>query len=355
MSKSPPDYLDLPPRRESFLARYPRKVKLAGAAVLLVVLIAPPVWIHMRLHRSAQNVEAASYAPQSKTEENPEAAGVKSGVEADAAAFYDPSVKLTPAPDSRVTEDTGNGSLPRISDSGLRPWQVYARPFNAADKRPRIAIVVTGLGMAKMITDQAITQLPPPVTLSFNAQAPAVAALGTRARQNGHEILLQVPMEPFDYPQNDPGPGTLLTNLSNSDNVARLLKVLSKAVGYVGITSTHGASFTANQEKFAPVMQVLHDRGLMVLDTHDAPYSVVADMARSDGVPVATTTERLDADLSPDVIAATLGDLEKTARQTGHAVGITAATPVMVAQLQTWIKGLPERGIALAPLSATVQ
>ena len=31
-----------------------------------------------------------------------------------------------------------------------------------------------------------------------------------RAREAGHEVLLEVPMEPFDYPDNDPGPQTLL-------------------------------------------------------------------------------------------------------------------------------------------------
>jgi len=202
----------------------------------------------------------------------------------------------------RISEETADGSLPRISEDGARPWQVYARPFNAADKRPRVAIVITDLGLSRVITDRVIAQLPPTVTLALSAQGPVVASWAARARQDGHEILLQVPMEPFDYPRSDPGPDTLLTNLPNSDNMGRLYKMMRRASGYVGITSVTGSRFTTDSNKLTPVMTAIHDRGLMVLDARAAPHSVVADMARSANVPVATVTQRLDGDLSPEAI-----------------------------------------------------
>ncbi len=356
MSESVHDIFALPPRRETFLARYPRNLKLSLAAVIFALIVLPPAWIHGQLHRHAKSIYAPSFS-KAKEEERLSISGNKVGTDINAPALNDQddrSVKLIPAPDSRVTEDTAEGSLPRIAEDGARPWQVYARPFNAADKRPRIAIVVTGLGMSRAITDQAITQLPPTVTLSFNAQGAVVGAWGGRARQDGHEILLQIPMEPYDYPRSDSGPNTLLTNLPNSENLARLSRLLRRATGYVGITTIFGSNFAADQTTFAPVLQVAQDRGLMLLDSRATAHSVVTDMSRRAGVPVATVTQRLDTDLSPEAIAATLEDLEKTARQKGRAVGITEATPVIIAQLQTWLKTLPEHGIALAPLSATV-
>ena len=345
------------PRRETFLARYPRNVKMLATVMALALVILPPAWIHGHLHKRAatRTVDAAAEMDMSKLLG---LGGEK--IETDIAAPSlndqdDPNIKLVPAPDSRVTEDTAEGSLPRISESGVSPWQVYARPFNSSDKRPRIAIVVTDLGMSRTITDQTIAQLPATITLAFNAQGAVVSAWGQRARQDGHEILLQVPMEPFDYPRSDPGPNTLLTNLPNSDNIERLLRILRKATGYVGVTSVSGSRFTTDTNKLLPVLAALHDRGLMVLDARAAPHSVVTDMAHNAGVPVVTVTQRLDGDLSPDAIAAALNDLEKTARQNGRAVGITAATPVMIAQLQAWAKNLPQHGIALAPVTAMFQ
>lgn len=358
MSENASEPLTPPPRRETFLARYPRNVKMAATVVILALIILPPAWIHGRLHQHLDNGEFLSSSPEMETGKLSPAGNKVIGTDINAPALNDQndrSIKLVQAPDRRVTEDTPEGPLPRISEDGLLPWQIYARPFNTADRRPRIAIVITGLGLSPAITDQAISQLPPTVTLALDSQGPVVAAWGNRARQDGHEILLQVPMEPFDYPRSDPGPMTLLTNLPNSDNLGRLLTAMRHAVGYVGITTASGSRFTTDSNKYMTVLEVLHKRGLMVVDTRTAPHGVVTDMAVSSGVPVATVTQRLDTDLSPDAIAAVLDDLEKTARQNGRAIGVTAPTPLMLNQLQAWAKTLPQRGIALAPISAMVQ
>ncbi|MFA5041257.1 MAG: divergent polysaccharide deacetylase family protein [Bdellovibrionales bacterium] len=347
----------LPPRRETFLALYPRNLKLFVTAIIFAILVLPPAFIH------GYNVRHKSVTPTPLPTGMADAEKWMPGyrkVESDINApalndQNDRSIKLIPAPESRVTEDTAEGSLPRIAEDGARPWQVYARPFNSADRRPRVAIVIVDLGLSRAITDQAIAQTPPTVTLSFNSQGPVVAAWGTRARQDGHEILIQVPVEPFDYPRSDPGAGTLLTNLSSSENIGRLQSALRKATGYVGVTTTFGSRFTSDPTRFGLIVQELRKRGLMVLDSRVVPHGVVTEMARDAGVPVATVTQRLDVDLDPAAIAAALENLEKTARQTGRAVGITTATPVMINQLQAWAKTLPEHGIALAPLTAMVQ
>ena len=44
------------------------------------------------------------------------------------------------------------------------------------------------------------------------------------ARRGGHEILMQVPFEPFDYPNNNPGPDTLLISQPAAKNVEDLHK-----------------------------------------------------------------------------------------------------------------------------------
>jgi polysaccharide deacetylase 2 family uncharacterized protein YibQ len=357
MSEHASEFYTLPPRRETFLARYPRNIKMAATVAILAILILPPAWIHGRLHQHTEGANTTASADMDMGK-LPAIANKVVGTDINAPALNDQndrSIKLTEAPDRRVTEDTAEGPLPRISEDGLRPWQVYARPFNTADHRPRIAIVITDLGMSRAITDAAINQLPPTVTLSFNSQGPVVAAWGGRARQDGHEILLQVPMEPFDFPRSDPGPGTLLTSLPDSDNLERLLTAMHRAVGYVGITTVSGSRFTTDSSKFMTVIDALRKRGLMVLDSRVAPHSVVTDMATSNGVPVATVTQRLDGDLSPEAIATVLDDLEKTARQNGRAIGIASPSPVMISQLQAWAKDLPQRGIALAPLSAMVK
>lgn len=76
-------------------------------------------------------------------------------------------VTLAPAPVPGLVEDSRNGPLPRIAEDGRRPWQVYARPFPAADRRPRIAIVLAEMGISGVTTGNALQKLPPTITLAF--------------------------------------------------------------------------------------------------------------------------------------------------------------------------------------------
>ena len=358
MSETTSSAFVLPPRRETFLARYPRNLKLFVAALIFGLMVLPPAFIHRYnlSHKGAPLTALNALNGQETDKWIPGFKKLETDVSAPALNDQDDrSIKLIPAPETRVTEDTAEGSLPRIGEDGSRPWQVYARSFNSADRRPRVAIIITDLGLSRVTTDQAISQTPPTVTLSFSSQGSVVAAWGVRARQDGHEILIQIPVEPFDYPRSDPGADTLLTNLSSSENLGRLMTSLRRATGYIGVTTTFGSRFTSDPTRFGLILQELRKRGLMVLDSRVVPHGVVTDMARNAGVPVATVTQRLDVDLDPSSIAAAFENLEKTARQTGRAVGITTATPVMINQLQAWVKTLPEHGIALAPLSTMVQ
>src|SRR3546814_18504580 len=61
------------------------------------------------------------------------------------------------------------GPLPIIGAYGREPWQVYARPFSKLDKRPRISLVMTRMGISADATESAIRDLPAPVTLAFGS------------------------------------------------------------------------------------------------------------------------------------------------------------------------------------------
>ncbi|MDP9128251.1 MAG: divergent polysaccharide deacetylase family protein [Pseudomonadota bacterium] len=358
--KNPSGTAPLSPRRETFLARYSRNFKISVAGLCVGLIVIPFCWPKghapipvPKATVRGQESQAAIPNPALQRPDHPSpasSAGPTIINDQD-----DRTLKMAPAPDGGLTEDTAEGSLPRIGSDGRQPWQVYARPFNTADTRPRVAIVVTGLGLSRIETDAAIARLPANVTLAFDVQSRVVGAWCSRARQDGHETLLVVPMEPFDYPRSDPGPNTLLTTLPNTDNLSRLQWALRQSTGYVGITTMSGSRFTTDPEKLEPVLDVVKRRGLMILDSRVAPHSAVTDMGRERHIPVAMGTAQLDQNLTPEAIDAALSQLEQTARLTGHAVGITAPVPLMIDHLQAWLKELPRRGIALAPISAMVK
>ncbi|PWC82696.1 hypothetical protein TSH100_22160 [Azospirillum sp. TSH100] len=264
------------------------------------------------------------------------------------------AVTLVPAPVPGLVEDSRNGPLPRIAQDGRKPWQVYARPFPATDKRPRVAIVMSDLGLSGVTTGNALAKLPPGITLAFLPYAERLDDWVERARTKGHEVMLSVPMEPLSYPRDDPGPNALLTMLGPDRNNERLEWSLGKAVGYVGITSTTGSKFTANPAAMQPVIDALKARGLLLVDSRVNPKSVAGPLATLAGVPRALGDRVIDRDLSRGAIDDQLRELEELAKTNGAAVGFASPYPTTIERLNLWLTALADRGIALAPVSAVV-
>ncbi len=264
------------------------------------------------------------------------------------------NVTLTPAPVPGMVEDSRNGPLPKVAEDGRKPWQVYARPFPAADKRPRVAIVMADMGISGVTTGNALAKLPPGVTLAFVPYAERLDNWVERARSKGHEVMLAVPMEPLNYPRDDPGPNALLTMLGPDRNMERLEWSLGKAVGYVGITSTTGSKFTANQGAVQPMIDALKARGLLFVDARANPKSVAGPLATLAGVPRALADRTIDRDLSRGAIDDQLRELEGLAKTNGAAVGMASPYPTTIERIALWMTSLNDRGVVLAPVSAVV-
>ena len=262
---------------------------------------------------------------------------------------------LAPAPDPALIEQTALGPLPRIGADGREPWQVYRRPYDISDTRPRVAVVVSGLGRSSAATEAAIQDLPGEVTLAFLPYGPNLQHWINLARAAGHEVLLNLPMEPLDYPANDPGPNTLLTALSIEQNQSRLNWTLSRVTGYVGVSNHMGSRFTASEEAMAPVIESLKSRGLLFLDSREAARSTGAILATKSRVPRAIVDRYIDKrEASRVVIDANLAEVERIAVADGVALAMGQQYPVTIERLRAWLDTLDGKGISLAPISAIV-
>jgi polysaccharide deacetylase 2 family uncharacterized protein YibQ len=256
--------------------------------------------------------------------------------------------------DARLVEASPYGSIPRTANDGVRPLDVYASPAAlAADRRAtRIAIVVGGLGISTATTNDAIAKLPGAVTLAFAPYGNDLQKLAARARGTGHEILLQLPMEPFDYPDNDPGPKTLLSSASATQNLDRLHWMMSRIQGYVGVTNYMGARFTAAEKSFSPVVRDIGKRGLLYLDDGSSPRSIAAHSAQDAKAPFLKADVVVDSSPNWADIDSALAKLEMIAANKGFAVGTATALPVSVERIARWVKAAQARGIHIVPVSA---
>ena len=263
-------------------------------------------------------------------------------------------IRLAAAPRQDMVESGAYGLLPRIGDDGVRPMDAYARPADIPAGMIPIAIVVGGIGLEGEGSDGAVSQLPGEITLAIAPYGDDLPRILAAARSAGHEILLQVPLEPYNYPDVDPGPKTLTTDAPAKENIDRLHWLMSRITTYVGVMNYMGARFTSEDDALSPVLAEIGRRGLLYVDDGSSARSLAAGAARGT-TPVLRADVVLDADTTPGAIDDRLDQLAAIARERGYAVATATAFPATVDRVAAFAARAADRGIVLVPVSALVQ
>ncbi len=237
---------------------------------------------------------------------------------------------------------------------GVTPAKFFARPAVLSQQGSIVSVVVSGLGLDIPETRDAIMRLPPAISLAFSPYARDLAQLTQLARENGHEYFIQVPLEPFDYPQSDPGPLVLLVDQPESSNLDRLHRAMGEAVGYVGLLLTGRARFATSEPALLPIVKDAADRGLIVLDDGRSPVSKIPRITRQVGTLSGTVDRRLDDRPSADGMALSLIEFERLAIEQGRAIGAMDLYPVAVDRLIRWTDTLKAKGLVLQPVSVQI-
>jgi polysaccharide deacetylase 2 family uncharacterized protein YibQ len=270
--------------------------------------------------------------------------------------IYDPTqptpLALPSVPDTTLVEAGAYGPLPKTSADGRRPLDVYARPAQG-DGGARIAIVVGSVGIDSSTTASAIASLPGAVTLALAPYGTNLKQTLASARAAGHELLLQIPLEPYGYPQTDPGPHTLTVDGGGKANLDNLSWLLSRTTDYVGVVNYMGARFTSDTQSMTGLLDAVGQRGLLYLDDGSSPRSLAATVAPGHA-PFLQADLVLDPDLTPAAIDARLDQLVAIARMRGYAVATASAFPATIDRIAAFAKTAAAKNITLVPVSALV-
>jgi len=308
--------------------------------------LVPQVSMSLNSFRDAEPIaseNAAIDAAAPVTDESPESSPQKTQLAA---------AGLHPHPDPLLIEKGDLGPLPIIGKDGRAPWRVYSRPFSRLDSRPKIAVVVTTLGISENATKSAIEMLPGSMTFSFAPFTKNLADWIDQSRAAGHEVLIDLPMEPLEFPQSDPGPHTLLASVPIDQNLRQLEWILSRATGYIGVSTYMGSGLVSKPRALSPILSEIKTRGLMLVDTRENPLGATDDIAKEIDLAIASSNLIIDRELSEKQIDEALAKLEEQAREHGSAIAVARPYPVTLKRLKEWSAGLDKKGIALAPVSA---
>jgi polysaccharide deacetylase 2 family uncharacterized protein YibQ len=162
---------------------------------------------------------------------------------------------------------------------------------------PRIAIIIDDIGNDPNLT-QAFIQIGFPVTLSLLPLSAYTGAIARAAKERGCDYMLHLPMEPKDYPQVDPGPGSLFRKMED-DQIRQVFNDdLKRVPGARGVNNHMGSEFTEDQRKMYALLREIKKRALFYVDSRTTSQTVGYSVAKSIGVPVASRTVFLDNELS---------------------------------------------------------
>ncbi len=270
----------------------------------------------------------------------------------------DAALPAAPFPD--LVERSAFGPLPKRGRKGRAPWRAYARPVPAAvlqSRRPKLAVIVADVGLNRKLSEEAMLFLPPEVTLAFVPRAAGLTALTRKARRQGHEFLLQVPMEPWGLSERDRQPDMLLTTLAPKENLRRLRKLLARATGYIGIMSYAGQKFLQTGEALSPVLHELKRRGLMAVDDGAAAESLLSSLGLVIRLPVLRADVRILLETEEAAIRARLDEAMKKALRRGRALVVLSLARKELNVLEDWLAEVRADDTAplLVPASALLR
>ncbi len=268
------------------------------------------------------------------------------------AASLTPVIQAIPDPDAALLRSSALGKTPRIAPDGRKAVSYYNRPFQGGRSKPRVAIIVGGLGLNAAVTERAIDDLPADVSLSFAPYAKNLDFWTRKARQAGHEVLIELPMEGYGANTEALGAAALLSSRSAEENLQRLDWLMARFGAYFAATNYLGAKFSADEAAIAPILQKLKDSGVGYIDDTGAASRVAS------GLPIATVSRMIPAAADASDLRAVvreLAALEKIAERDGFALGKTYAYAATIDEIVAWSRTLEEKGIVTAPASALLQ
>lgn len=272
-----------------------------------------------------------------------------------------PALELPPAPkapplDPSLTRQSQFGIIPGPNRVGRTPLQAYRLPEPARNDRAPVSLIIGGLGINRPLTQRAIDELPPAVTLSFAAQTSGLQGWINQARARGHEVLLEIPMEAPGFDANAQGPErTLRVSLDAAKNRQHLHYLLSRAQGYAGLINYQGETLLRRSDALGPILNEINASGLGLFIDGSFEAPTVSVLAQSIALPFKNGFGLIDPVPSQSVIEARLGNLAAEAKTSPGSLGVGFVYPQTIDAVKGWAATLSSQGLTLVPATATLK
>lgn len=249
-------------------------------------------------------------------------------------------------------ENSQFGPIPHKSKNGKSCYQEYAAsPVDVKEDQIRVIFIFSELGTNDDMLNNILENIPSGINLAYLPFTQDLKTKMTLARKKGHEILINLPMEPADYPNTDTGPNTLLTGLDKSLNLDRLHWVMAQGHEYVGLLNVQGSLFLASSQDLSPITEEIAKRGLMFVEAEACFRSQAYDLSAKQKLAYTKSHFVLNETLNPAELQAVLIRAEQMAQETKQITIVAHTSPLTTPVLLTWIRKAQEQNYVFLPVT----
>ena len=214
----------------------------------------------------------------------------------------------------------------------------------------RIGLLITGIVNNSDIL-QKIESLPGEVSLGYSPYCMDITEHLTKIVAKGHDIYVQTPFEPENYPIDDPGYLGILRAQHNKGNMNRLNTILTKFDMIKGVYSEPSEKFTSYAEELKPILDEIKKNNLLFLYGNGVGNKIFDDLTTEKSIQVLYKNILVDQEVNDIAIKARLSELEKIATEKGFVIAYARPYPLTLSIILDWINSLDKKGISIAPIS----
>ncbi|MCT4635996.1 MAG: divergent polysaccharide deacetylase family protein [Rickettsiales bacterium] len=214
------------------------------------------------------------------------------------------------------------------------------------DGGPIIAVVVDGVGL---LDPNVKLDLPSQISLGMPSYVPYKEYANNKYIMK-HNILLNIPLEPLNYPENDADPNALLIKNSNKENLDNLNLILDRSTNYNALYTSYDDRYTDSYELSKDLLSRLKNGKVIYLSGLTDKNALIYQVAEKMNFYILENDIVLDSVLSKEDINTQLLELERIAQNSGSAIAIGGSYPLTMELLNDWVPSLASKGIKIVPI-----
>ena len=189
------------------------------------------------------------------------------------------------------------------------------------EPQAKIAVIIDDVGYPSFIIDD-YRKFEGKLTFSVLPFQPESATYAQLLHHEGFEIMIHIPMEPENYPDEDPGEGALFVT-DEKDEVERKLKNMIEGTPHARGANNHmGSRATQNPELMTYTLSYLQQHGFYFVDSRTTHLSSAYELSRQLHMRSAERDVFLDNHDDFTYINEQFEKLKRIAKERGTAIGI---------------------------------